>query len=142
MTQRDLETLAAGDCFDLLRQASIGRLVFVDEEGPVAVPVNYAMAGQEIVIRVEGGTKRAAMGQPMLAFEVDDIDGEEQSGWSVIARGIGREVPIEDVPGLLQRLEGHPPRPWAEGIHNVWLAITPQRVTGRRLGAARASLLF
>ena len=142
MTQRDLETLAADDCFDLLRQASIGRLVYVDEEGPVAVPVNYAMAGHEIVIRVEGGTKRAAMGQPMLAFEVDSIDGEDHSGWSVIARGVGREVAIDDVPGLLQRLEAHPPRPWAEGIHNVWLAIAPQSVTGRRLGAARPSLLF
>jgi nitroimidazol reductase NimA-like FMN-containing flavoprotein (pyridoxamine 5'-phosphate oxidase superfamily) len=142
MTQRDLETLAADDCFDLLRRASIGRLVYVDEEGPVAVPVNYAMAGTEIVIRVEGGTKRAAMGQPMLAFEVDDIDGDEQSGWSVIVRGAGREVAIEDVPALLQRLDAHPPRPWAEGIHNVWLVITPESVTGRRLGAARSSLLF
>jgi nitroimidazol reductase NimA-like FMN-containing flavoprotein (pyridoxamine 5'-phosphate oxidase superfamily) len=142
MTQRDIETLSPDECFDLLRQASIGRLVYVDEAGPVAVPVNYAMAGREIVIRVEGGTKQAAMGQPALAFEVDDIDDEEQSGWSVIARGIGRQVSIEDVPVLLRRLEAHPPRPWAEGIHNVWLQITPRIVTGRRLGALHHSLMF
>jgi nitroimidazol reductase NimA-like FMN-containing flavoprotein (pyridoxamine 5'-phosphate oxidase superfamily) len=142
MTQRDLETLSPGDCFELLGQASIGRLVYTDEEGPVAVPVNYAMAGQTIVIRVEGGTKRAAIGQPALAFEVDDIDNTEESGWSVIARGTGQEVAIEDVPGLLRQLEGHPPRPWAEGVHNLWLQITPYSVTGRRLGAPHSSLLF
>jgi hypothetical protein len=100
------------------------------------------MAGPELVIRVEGGTKRAAMGQPTLSFEVDLLDEQEHSGWSVIARGTGREVAIEDVPELLRRLEAHPPQPWAEGIHNVWLKITPQSVTGRRLGPLRASLLF
>ena len=126
MTQRDLETLSPDECFDLLGQASIGRLVYTDEEGPVALPVNYAMAGQAIVIRVEGGTKRAAIGQPALAFEVDDIDNPDQTGWSVIARGTGQEVAIEDVPGLLRELAGHPPRPWAEGVHNVWLRITPR----------------
>lgn len=142
MAQRDLETLSPDNCFDLLGQASVGRLVYMDEEGPIAVPVNYALAGREIVIRVEGGTKRAAMGQPTLAFEVDDIDPEEQSGWSVIARGTGREVAIEDVPQLLRQLGSHPARPWAEGVHNVWLQITPQSVTGRRLGAPHTSLLF
>jgi uncharacterized protein len=142
MAQRDLEALSSDDCFDLLGRASVGRLVYVDEEGPVAVPVNYALAGREIVIRVEGGTKRAAMGQPILSFEVDDIDGEEQTGWSVIARGVGREVDIEDVPELLRQLGSHFPRPWAEGVHNVWLQITPQSVTGRRLGAQHSGLLF
>jgi nitroimidazol reductase NimA-like FMN-containing flavoprotein (pyridoxamine 5'-phosphate oxidase superfamily) len=142
MAQRDLETLSPDDCFDLLGQASVGRLVYLDEEGPVAVPVNYALAGREIVIRVEGGTKRAAMRQPTLAFEVDDIDGAKQCGWSVIARGNGREVAIEDVPQLLRQLESNPPRPWAEGVHNVWLQITPQSLTGRRLGAPHSSLLF
>ena len=142
MTQRDLVPLPSDECFALLGQASIGRLVYQDHEGPVAVPVNYALAGTDIVIRVEGGVKRAAMSQPTLAFEVDRIEEDERSGWSVIVRGAGKEVDLEAVPDLLRQMQGHPPLPWAHGVHNVWLRITPGRVTGRRLGASRSGALF
>jgi nitroimidazol reductase NimA-like FMN-containing flavoprotein (pyridoxamine 5'-phosphate oxidase superfamily) len=57
MTQRDLQELTIEECFDYLTQARVGRLVYLDETGPVAVPVNYVLAGKDIIIRVEGGTK-------------------------------------------------------------------------------------
>jgi uncharacterized protein len=142
MAQRKLETLRPDECFALLGQASIGRLVYEDDEGPVAVPVNYALAGSDIVIRAEGGVKRAAMSQSTLAFEVDHIEEPERSGWSVIIRGAGREVELEQVPDLLRRMQCHHPLPWAEGVHNVWLQITPHGVTGRRLGANRSRSMF
>jgi nitroimidazol reductase NimA-like FMN-containing flavoprotein (pyridoxamine 5'-phosphate oxidase superfamily) len=103
--------------------------------GPVAVPVNYALAGSDIGFRVAGGTKQAAVSQPLLTFEVDHIDDDERSAWSVLARGKGHEVEIEDVSALLRQIEGPPPQPWAGGVHNVWLQITPQTLTGRRLEA-------
>jgi nitroimidazol reductase NimA-like FMN-containing flavoprotein (pyridoxamine 5'-phosphate oxidase superfamily) len=113
--------------------------VYQDDLGPLAVPVNYAMAGHDIVLRVEGGAKRAAMQQPMLAFEVDHVDEDQESGWSVLVRGVGAEVDLERVPALLRTMDGHFPKPWAVGIHNVWLQIVPHTVTGRRLGAERLS---
>ena len=139
MTQRDLEALSADDCFALLATARVGRLVYHDDVGPVAVPVNYAMAGHNVVFRVEGGAKRTAMQEPMVAFEVDDVDEDAQSGWSVLVRGVGAEVELAQVPALLRAMEGQYPAPWAAGIHNVWLQIVPHTVTGRRLGAARTS---
>jgi len=48
-------------------------------------------------------------------------------------RGFAREVPMEEVPDLLKQIRGTLPRPWAEGIHNVWVEIKSQKVTGRRL---------
>jgi uncharacterized protein len=60
--------------------------VYQDDLGPLAVPVNYAMAGHYIVFRVGGGAKRAAMQQPMLAFEVDHVEEDRQFGWSVLGR--------------------------------------------------------
>src|ERR1022692_3359287 len=116
MAQRVLEELSPHECYALLGQARVGRLVYEDELGPVAVPVNYAMAGTDIVVRVEGGTKRLAMEQPTVAFEVDHVDEDERSGWSVIARGSGTEVEIRDVPALLRRIDGDPHVPWAVGI--------------------------
>src|ERR1700739_1552935 len=92
MTQRELEDLSPDECFRLLAAARVGRLVYQDDLGPAAVPVNYTMAGHALVFRVEGGAKRAAMQQPMLAFEVDHIDKDEESGWSVLVRGVGAEV--------------------------------------------------
>ncbi len=113
--------------------------MYTDELGPLAVPVNYAMAGHDIVFRVEGGAKRAAMEQTMLAFEVDHVDEDARSGWSVLVRGVGAEIEMERVPALLREMEGQFPAPWAVGIHNVWLRIVPRTVTGRRLGRERWS---
>ena len=134
MAQRKLEVLEAQDCVELLGQCRVGRLVYLDERGPVAIPVNYAMAGGDVVMRVEGGAKQAAMDQPLIAFEVDHLDEDQKAGWSVIVRGSGREVPIGQVPELLRHMDGHYPAPWAAGVHNVWLRITSETVTGRRFG--------
>ena len=139
MTQRELEDLPPDECFRLLATAHVGRLVYQDDLGPLAVPVNYAVAGHDIVFRVEGGAKRAAMQQPMLAFEVDHVDEERKFGWSVLVRGVGAEVDLERVPALLRAMDGHGPTPWAAGIHKVWLQIVPHTVTGRRLGAEKLS---
>ena len=84
MTQRELEELSRQECFELLRQEKVGRLVYIDDLGPIAEPVNYAVAGETIVLRVEGGDKRQAAAQGVLAFEVDRLDPDHKSGWSVI----------------------------------------------------------
>ncbi|HLN17165.1 MAG TPA: pyridoxamine 5'-phosphate oxidase family protein [Acidimicrobiales bacterium] len=133
VAHRRLEVLSKEECLALLAGGEIGRLVYQDADGPAAVPVNYTMVGSDIVIRVEGGIKQLAMEQPVIAFEVDAIDHEQHSGWSVLARGVGREVDLEEVPELLQEMDGRFPTPWAEGVHGIWLRITPHTVTGRRL---------
>ena len=142
MTQRKLEELSADECYALVRTAKVGRLVYDDGNGPVAEPVNYAVAGRDIVFRVEGGGKREAMLQPRLAFEVDEVSDDQAEGWSVIVRGVGRVVPLEEVSALLRRIEGPPPAPWAFGVHNVWLQFHPSSVTGRRLGPVTASAAY
>ena len=110
--------------------------MYQDDLGPLAVPVNYSMVGHDILFRVEGGAKRTAMQQPMLAFEVDHLDEERHSGWSVLVRGVGAEVDEERLPALLQTEGGGGglPTPWAVGLHRVWLQIVPHTVTGRRFG--------
>jgi nitroimidazol reductase NimA-like FMN-containing flavoprotein (pyridoxamine 5'-phosphate oxidase superfamily) len=141
MAPRELKEMSPEECLALLHRAQVGRLVYQDDVGPIAVPVNYTMAGEDIVVRVAGGSKRAAMRQPTMAFEVDDIDEDGRTGWSVIARGVGQEVEMERVPALLRGMEGHT-TPWVFGDHNVWLKITPLIVTGRRLGAPCMAATF
>ena len=135
MTQRELEDLSPHECFQLLATANVGRLVYQDEHGqPLAVPVNYAMDGHDIIFRVDGGAKRTAMQEPKLAFEVDHINEEQHSGWSVLVRGVGAEVSEH----RRRTLKRKGPTPWAIGLHKVWLQIVPNTapgsVTGRRFG--------
>jgi uncharacterized protein len=130
--QRTIEDLTIEACMALLERESVGRLAFVDPEGPVAVPVNFALAGDLVLFRLEHDSHLGAAIDAPVAFEVDHTDPDTGSGWSVLVRGDAEEVQLERVPELL-RLMTRPPRPWAEGVHNVWVAITPRRVTGRRL---------
>jgi uncharacterized protein len=142
MTQRTIEELSGDECFALLGQEVVGRLAFVDGDGPGAVPVNYGLAGRQIVFRVEPESHLRAVLEPRVAFEVDHLEPSTGSGWSVLVRGAGREVPIDDVPDLLRQMHGHIPGPWAEGVHNVWVCITPTLVTGRRLTAPYVGDIF
>jgi hypothetical protein len=142
MAQRDLEQLSVEECFALLHEGHVGRLVYVDDDGPAAVPVNYAISGRDILLRVEGGAKQAAIEQDRLAFEVDHVDENNRSGWSVLVRGAGDEVPLDAIAPLIRGIEGLPPMPWVTGIHNVWLRISPSKITGRRLGRTRVTALY
>lgn len=133
MPKRTLENLSWDECFALLAQETVGRLVYEDDLGPAAVPVNYAVAGHDIVFRSDDGPKIRGLRGHGVAFEVDRIDDANRSGWSVLVRGTSEEVEIEHVPELLRRLQGSVPLPWKKGIHKIWVVITPKTVTGRRL---------
>ena len=133
MPKRKLEDLSWDECFALLGQETVGRLVYADDLGPAAVPVNYAMAGHDIVFRSDEGSKVQGLQDHGVAFEVDHIDNASRSGWSVLVRGSSEEVEIEHVAELLRRIDGSVPLPWKKGLHKIWVVITPTTVTGRRL---------
>lgn len=133
MGQRALHELSEADCKALLATCRVGRIVYVDEMGPVAIPVNYGLDGVDVVFRVEPGSKVAFLEEP-IAFEVDRVDEEDCSGWSVLVRGSGSIIPIENVSDLLKRVHTSFPKPWARGVHNIWVRIAPHTITGRLLG--------
>jgi len=133
MSRRTLKELSWDECFAMLGQGTVGRFVYADDLGPAAVPVNYAVAGQNIVFRSQDGSKVRGLRGHRVAFEVDHVDDTSRSGWSVLVRGTGEEVEMERVPELLRRINDDVPLPWKEGIHKIWVVITPKTVTGRRL---------
>ena len=133
MQRRMIEELSWDECMALLAEESVGRLVYVDELGPAAVPVNYALAGHDIVFRSEDGSKIRGLQDHDVAFEVDRIDHAAHSGWSVLVRGTRDVVEFERLAGVLKRIDGDPPLPWKKGIHKIWVVITPTTVTGRSL---------
>lgn len=142
MTQRVIEDLSEAQCFELIKQGGVGRFVFQETQGPAAVPVNFGLAGQKVVFRVEQRSHLRDMLQGPVAFEVDHTEADSGSGWSVLIRGSGEEVEMDHVPELLRQMGSHLPQPWAEGVHNVWVAITPRKVTGRNLTLPYMAAIF
>ncbi len=67
--------LTTEECVDALTATTLGRIVFMDGDQPLALPVNFAWHEGSIVFRTGEGQKMyaATLGQ-RVAFEIDDID--------------------------------------------------------------------
>jgi uncharacterized protein len=125
--------LSVAECMDLLRGGVVGRVAMSIPAGIRILPVNYAMDGDSILIRTTPYSELGTYGwKTPLAFEIDHIDYESHQGWSVVVNGRGSLV--EDDAELDDLRGGGQPRPWASGARNLLLRLTPQEVTGRRLG--------
>jgi nitroimidazol reductase NimA-like FMN-containing flavoprotein (pyridoxamine 5'-phosphate oxidase superfamily) len=103
-------------------------------EGIVMLPVNYAIAAKTVVFRTAPDTLLAAHANEQVSFEADRLDEAGREGWSVLVQGRARTMVGERE---VQRLE-HETRlePWASGARDVWVRITPARITGRRIQQA------
>jgi uncharacterized protein len=125
-----LTEMSAEECQDLMGSTSVGRVGFVDEDGPVVLPVNYVLDGDTVLFRTSPFNSVARnVGSASVAFEVDHFDDYTQSGWSVLVRGLASFVDPEEVP----KDEAMRPFPWAEGVRTLFVRVTPRSVTGRRL---------
>ena len=128
-----LERLSREQCVALLRSQDVGRLVVVDGGRPLIFPVNYAMDGDAPVFRTASGTKLWAAARSPVAFEIDEVDRETKSGWSVIVHGVAQEITAFDAGALQERVYGLPVHPWAEGDKPSFVRIAPRLITGRRV---------
>jgi para-nitrobenzyl esterase len=129
----ELRELHRADCLRLLVRGSIGRVVFTEGALPAAHPVTYLLDGEEIVFRTaDGGKLAAATLRRVVAFQVDEIDVEATSGWSVL--GVGEAYEVTD-PRRLADLAERMPAPRVRNRDGRIVAIPLQRLTGRRLSA-------
>jgi uncharacterized protein len=130
----ELRVISADDCYRLLATQQIGRLGVNSEHYPLIFPVNYAVdeAGV-IVIRTDAGTKLAAADHANVTFEVDYIDQQTRSGWSVLVRGLAEEVTSEHRDELIERTKASGVEPWAPGHRGHWIRLIPHAISGRRI---------
>lgn len=128
-----LAPLTEDACINLLALGYTGRLAFIAADGrPLILPVNYRLdADHRIVVRTTEGEKlEAARRGDLAAFEIDGIDEEYRSGWSVVVRGRLRDITDE---GEDSRPE-HPLRPWVRGAsRDCWIRLEPDEISGRRV---------
>jgi nitroimidazol reductase NimA-like FMN-containing flavoprotein (pyridoxamine 5'-phosphate oxidase superfamily) len=129
-----LESLEVSECRRLLVSVNVGRLGYATPDEQRIVPLNYVVVDEHLVFRTssDNDIARFVPGR-QVAFEVDDMDGFLQSGWSVLACGTAEELPRASLRAMDV---GETPEPWAEGVRPLYLRIPLTRLTGRRVQAA------
>jgi len=126
-----LETLTTEECRALVGPGGVGRVVFTDDSGPVALPVNFRMLHGDVVFRTEPTANvLSALGSGPISFEVDHLDEALTEGWSVLARGDGHRV---DDPGEREEALSAGITPWAAGDRASLVRVEVGRWSGRRI---------
>jgi len=133
MTETVLQPLSRELCETLLATGSTGRLAVVIDDQPHIVPVNYVSDGATIVFRTAPGTVLTESALARVAFEVDGIDEQRRSGWSVTVHGFGRDI-TDAVDADSERLRALHLDCWAPEGRDRWFKVVPEAVTGRYLG--------
>jgi hypothetical protein len=118
--------LTADECLALAASKPVGRLAWNGPEGPTVVPVNYVLTGRRVHIRTTAYSAVAReCNDNLVAFEVDELDADTRSGWSVLIRGRahlrfgGTEYDRPDV--------------WPAGVRSLQMAIDADEISGRRV---------
>jgi nitroimidazol reductase NimA-like FMN-containing flavoprotein (pyridoxamine 5'-phosphate oxidase superfamily) len=129
---RRLVPLSESRCVELLRSAHVGRLAWQSVDGLQILPVSYAYHQGAVVFRTSPTGSLAQLVEPTeVALEVDDLDQTHRTGWSVVVHGQAQA--IDEPQDLVDAWTVDGVAPWASGVRNLFLRITPTRITGRGL---------
>jgi nitroimidazol reductase NimA-like FMN-containing flavoprotein (pyridoxamine 5'-phosphate oxidase superfamily) len=129
---RQISALSERQCRELLQSSNLARVAWQTAEGPQILPVTYVCYGDSLLFRTSPYGPLSELIQPTdVALEVDELDQQRRSGWSVVVQGRAAAVAeaaeivhLWDVAGLV---------PWAPGVRNVFIQITTRRISGRLL---------
>lgn len=128
MTVRQLVMLDEHACRQRLGSTHFGRVALSIGALPVVFPVHFALLDGDPVFRTDAGTKLAAASEGnVLCLEIDQVDPETHTGWSVLVTGPS-EI-LED-PESLHRAAALPLRPWI-GQGDAFVRIRSAMVSGR-----------
>ena len=138
----EVADLAGHECWELLREATIGRLAVVVGGRPEIFPVNFVVDHGTIVFRsAPGGKLSGAVGHQLsgqqqsgrqadtaAAFEADGHDPDEATAWSVVILG-QLEALVSVDPVTTAALPLYPLQP---GPKPRFVRVVPDTISGRR----------
>ena len=131
MTRPQSRPLEPADCYRLLATTCVGRVVSTDNALPLVLPVNFCLDGHNILFRTSPtGRLAAATHNVVVAFEVDEIDVQTWSGWSVVVTGVASPLTSSSEVVRAQQLGLVS---WLGEERDHFVQIVPGLVTGRRL---------
>jgi len=120
--------LTADECWTLAGTVPVGRLAWCGPQGPTVVPVNFLVSEGRVHVRTAAYSAQAReCDDSQVAFEVDQLDADSRTGWSVLLRGQAH----------LQfggSRDGEQPEVWPAGARGLHLTIDVAEISGRRVG--------
>jgi uncharacterized protein len=124
--------LTQSECLRLLETHSLGRLAWQAADSQQVRPINYVFRSGVVYFRTSPQGILSELVRPAdVALEVDDLDHHKRTGWSVIV--YGRAAAVAAPAEVLEEGEMDDLVPWAPGVRNLFIQITPSRITGRLL---------
>jgi nitroimidazol reductase NimA-like FMN-containing flavoprotein (pyridoxamine 5'-phosphate oxidase superfamily) len=126
-----LARLNREECILLLEGARLARVGVSVDALPAIFPVFMTVMDGNIVFRTIPGTKLTAASRgEIVAVEADHFDEVSGEGWSVLVRGVARELESVRRAELARaRLQ---PR-WMYGAGEHFVEVSTDLVTGRRI---------
>jgi hypothetical protein len=118
-------------CWQRLADSGIGRIVFDAEEGPVALPVNYALSRHDILFRTSEDSVIAKIKTgACVGFEVDCINEEIGTGWSIFVQATCEHLGREHDGRLEVQVD-----PFVGGQRGHWICLRSHSIAGRLIEA-------
>ncbi|MFT3861306.1 pyridoxamine 5'-phosphate oxidase family protein [Micropruina sp.] len=123
-----LTRLDEAECRLLLATRRFGRVGWNSAAGVQILPVSYGMVGDTIVFRTMNGSPLAELVRPLeVSFQVDDLDDETSTGWSILVHGTSGAA--------VATLPADMPDPWAPGDRPLVIGIAADHYAGRSIAA-------
>jgi nitroimidazol reductase NimA-like FMN-containing flavoprotein (pyridoxamine 5'-phosphate oxidase superfamily) len=136
-----VEPLEKAECLQMIAAGGIGRIGYTGRYGPTVLPVNFVLYEQSVVFRTG---QDSPMGEDLrtgisdadyvVAFEVDEISPATREGWSILIQGSAHHVDSshERAQVMESGVEA-----WPGGEKDLFIRVTPTRITGRRIRRPR-----
>jgi hypothetical protein len=127
------------ECLRLLATAGTGRVVYSDQALPAVRPVDFVVDNETVIIRTAPGSRLAkAIQRAVVAFEADEYDPADGTGWSVMIVGASSDV---SEPCDVERLSPLVGRRWAPDGQDHFVRIGISAVAGCRIGQCGGAAL-
>ncbi len=122
--------LSEPECVALLESHSIGRISWQAADGPQILPVSFTFTEGIAYLRTSPQSVLSELVRPTdVALEVDELDPDTRTGWSIVVYGQARGVAAtSEIAHLWESLDLVP---WAPGGRSVFVQIQPSRIRGR-----------
>ncbi len=133
-----LESFGETESWTLIAGGGVGRIGYSGRYGPTILPVNFMVQDQVIYFRT---ARHSSMEEDLrtgiahadykVAFQIDHFDDMARAGWSVLVQGDVHPMESDDERAAA-RTAGV--ESWVAGDRELFLRITPTRITGHRVG--------
>jgi nitroimidazol reductase NimA-like FMN-containing flavoprotein (pyridoxamine 5'-phosphate oxidase superfamily) len=129
-SERYFEPIGRQQCFELIESHHLGRIAWQAADLPQILPITYAMHQGSVYFRTLPDGILAELAQPTsVALEVDELDQQTRSGWSIVLHG--RTSAVREPDELTGLWASDSLVPWASGNRTLFIRIQPERVAGR-----------